>query len=394
MKQMHTTFAISEIPVLVGRGLRQDSRPGPIAEHGGKALGRRALPRCPRPFLSRAFCSSVILFTMILALGCVAPTIRQSVLVPAGSREVSQFRRFAVIPFSGQDGFSFSQELESAMAGVRVQDEPYFRILERSALAAITREQGLQLSGSVDERTAVTVGKLAGAEAMILGTITAARAEDSYFSEGRTKCTATDNRGRCVQTQRYSVSCTRRQAVFSFTPKIIAVATGQIITSITSDRLESRVVDRACQDSGSLASNVELLGRAKRQSLDKFIAFVAPHYVTVELTLLDSDNTKPSVSAQEALKRGVVWAREGRLDRACELFDEAHQLHRQGWAIVYNLGVCAELSGDLRKALNHYRSADRMAQTPVRHINTAIERVTRQLTGEQELQRQLRAPGS
>lgn len=49
--------------------------------------------------------------------------------------------------------------------------EPRFTVVERSALRMILEEQSLQRTGAVDSETAVKVGKLAGAQVLLLGSI-------------------------------------------------------------------------------------------------------------------------------------------------------------------------------------------------------------------------------
>ena len=49
-----------------------------------------------------------------------------------------------------------------------------FRVVERSALDKILQEQALDVSGVVDEATAVQIGKVAGADAIVLGSVTVA----------------------------------------------------------------------------------------------------------------------------------------------------------------------------------------------------------------------------
>ena len=47
-----------------------------------------------------------------------------------------------------------------------------YRVIEREQLAAIMREKGLSLSGDVDPRTAVKIGKMLGVEYLVTGSVT------------------------------------------------------------------------------------------------------------------------------------------------------------------------------------------------------------------------------
>ncbi|MBC8427226.1 MAG: tetratricopeptide repeat protein [Deltaproteobacteria bacterium] len=77
------------------------------------------------------------------------------------------------------------------------------------------------------------------------------------------------------------------------------------------------------------------------------------------------------------------------MDRACELWHEAYDIHPQGYAIPYLLGVCAEMAGDLDKALKYYQKADRMTGKPVEEISQALGRIRVRMKKEKRLEQQL-----
>lgn len=319
--------------------------------------------------------------------GCAAPKIKTSMLVPAKAHEAGKLRRIAVLPFAGRGGNQVSTEAEALLVNIRVSGKPYFEVIERASLENIMREQNLHLTGAVEEETAVTVGKLVGAEGIILGTVTTNVAEDKHFSQKRSKCEARDEKKKCIKRREYTVRCTTRDAYFSFTPKVINVVTGRIVAS---ESLSGHIRDSVCQDSGRpLRGRAQMLSDAKRRAIKKFRELIAPYSVIVEITLLEKDDTKPPPKAKEKVASGIKWAKQGRLERACEFWQEAYKLHPQGYVIHYLLGVCAETQGKLRKALEYYEKADRMTGSPVKEINTALGRVRVSLEKRKKLEEQL-----
>ncbi len=79
----------------------------------------------------------------------------------------------AVMPFvnsTGQEGLDakLSAYALEALASV---DDPFIKVVDRDNLQQILDEQRLGLSGVVDENTAVTVGELMGAKAIVTGTV-------------------------------------------------------------------------------------------------------------------------------------------------------------------------------------------------------------------------------
>ncbi|MFH1935127.1 MAG: CsgG/HfaB family protein [Pseudomonadota bacterium] len=328
----------------------------------------------------------ILLALILIYTGC-ATKIKTTMLTPAKSHEASTLKRIAVLPFSGRGDRNLNADIEALLVKIRVNGKPYFSVVERSAIWKIMREQSLHLSGAVDQKTAVKVGRLVGAEGVILGTVARNITEDGRYSETRSKCVSKDKDGKCKEKRRYSVSCTQRDAYFSFIPKVVNVATGEIVAS---DALTGYSTDRACRDSGQpLRGREEMLAEAKSQALSKFRLIMAPYHVSVEIVLLDDDDTNPPDAAEDRIKRGIEWAEAGRLDRACELWHEAYDIHPQGYAIPYLLGVCAEMAGDLDKALKYYQKADRLTGEPVEEISQALGRIRVRIGKEKRLEQQL-----
>ncbi len=81
----------------------------------------------------------------------------------------------AVLPFEKKGeaedlDFSLTEKLITQLVNLR-----RFRVIERGAMDKVMDEQALGMSGMVDEQTAVQVGKLAGADVIVIGTINIAQ---------------------------------------------------------------------------------------------------------------------------------------------------------------------------------------------------------------------------
>jgi curli biogenesis system outer membrane secretion channel CsgG len=354
---------------------------------------------------------------LVFALvSCRPPKITSQVLLPAKSHEASQIKRVTVLPFSGTH--DIRHDVETMLVNTRVQGQPYFTVVERTELDKITAQQAISLSGAVDETTAARVGKLVGAEGVIMGVVKAG-VEKRPYDDKRSRCVAYDQKKKCTSMQDYTVRCEKRDAYFSFTPKIVSVATGHILAA---EELVGRTSQQRCEDDSSagaeavvglvsalmggdakqastgMRSDSEMLGDAKNQALSKFLQMMAPHEVQRQFAILEKDDTTPPAAAKEKIDKGVKWAKEGRLDRACEFWQEAYSLHSQGYAIYYNLGLCAEMVGKLPEALEYYEKADRLTGKPVKEINEALGR-TRQTMAtqrrlEEQMQKQVNTPAT
>lgn len=337
---------------------------------------------------------TVILLSIVLA-SCATPTVvRTQVLVPAKSSEATKLRQIAVLPFEGPEGRQLADDVESMLSQVRVGDKPYFTVVDRSRTDKLIREMQISQSALFDPRTASQLGRMVGVKGVYTGSVSRARTADSHYSESRRSCvsrqTKYDKKGNpydagCASYQDYSVSCTRRTGTFSFTPKLIEVETGKIVYSNTIS--ETKVVS-ACSDRGTLVDNDELIRMLKTVALRRFQGEVAPIYTTMVIQIMETDDSLPSKDAAAKLQQGVDYGKNGRLDRACELWAEGDRIYSSSASITYNLGVCAEATGDLKQALELYKKSDRILNKPDNRITAALGRVEKALADQQKLRTQ------
>jgi len=352
--------------------------------------------------MSRFRCPVPVCMLVLLLGACSAPQISTQALVPAGAPEATRYRVVAVVPFDGvgpsrSAGQAFSAQLESALAGIRVNDQLYFTVVDRQKVSEIMKEMALGQSGAMDQKTATRIGQLTGAKAIYTGAVTESKVSDARYSTTRTECSKDGKTCRDIP-----IPCTRRTATFTATPKLIEVETGRIVYSRS---LSGTAASEACAGDGTaLASQQELLQSAQKDAVLRVQADVAPHYVTVQIPLLEMNDGIEASANKEHLERGVTFAQKGRFDRACEEWVPAWQSEAKSPALAYDAGVCSELAGATQEALNRYQQADKLytgtgagmmaripgmnVADPPKIIGAAIARMKERLKKQAELQQQ------
>jgi Flp pilus assembly protein TadD len=79
---------------------------------------------------------------------------------------------------------------------------------------------------------------------------------------------------------------------------------------------------------------------------------------------------------------------EERFDRACELWGEARLLSPDSVSLLYNLGVCAELTGNLEQAADLYHKAHKLTTKPDDRITEALKRISDSIRKQSKLRDQ------
>jgi tetratricopeptide (TPR) repeat protein len=168
---------------------------------------------------------------------------------------------------------------------------------------------------------------------------------------------------------------------------LIEVESGRLVYA---NNVSGAATASQCEDSSTpMQSQDELIGQAKQLAKAMFRTDVAPHYIQVEIKLIEDKDGIASKEAENKFEQGMDFAKKSRLDRACELWGEARTLAQNSKAILYSLGICAEVTGDPENALDLYKKADRLLLSPDDRVSAAIQRVSEAVQKKRKLKEQM-----
>ncbi|MDR2401202.1 MAG: CsgG/HfaB family protein [Deferribacteraceae bacterium] len=283
-------------------------------------------------FLKFLLLGSAVLFLF----GC-STTITATNTVPprAGKLNVT---KVGVLEIKGDQNNYFTNTLSSVIDKVEEGGRKRFQVYDRAQIENIIREQKFQTT-IADPNTMVKFGRLSGIEAGFFGGLNYTTGSRSYL-EKRTKC----EKENCYE---YNVSCTDTDHALRTTLSLTDFSTAKILYSNTFNK--SRRV-KTCNDSGGATSRstsgdegrfFELFATEREveetpaavkhltNSAEPFVQFVnttlteiardlGEYYVISTIEIEKSDDTL-SKADQQKFERGVDFAAEKRLDRACEI---------------------------------------------------------------------------
>ncbi|MEO8733937.1 MAG: CsgG/HfaB family protein [Flavobacteriales bacterium] len=170
----------------------------------------------------------------------------------------------AVLPFSVASDGRRSHAAEAASLQAYANEaltglnDPFLRVVDRDNFQKILDEQRLGMSGVVDESTAVSAGKLVGAQAVIMGTVIAYQEEpgklrsnvrngyESYEEKQLNKETNQYTAVTKYKPVQYTEYYQENIATVSFSYKLVSLETGEV--------LMSKVIDQQASDHASYAT--------------------------------------------------------------------------------------------------------------------------------------------
>lgn len=355
----------------------------------------------------------VIVAAALVTAGC-AMTTQIRALQPAEVSAAASLQTIGVAPFEqrARRHVSLDAKIETELA--KYQLEPgvnYYIVVDRSNLDSVIKEQKFQLSGLSDRKNAAKVGRLAGAQALVVGNISAAGVEDRRYYENRVRNVNCDQKGKNCQRQEYSVRCTARTVTVGAQVKLTDIERGDFITANNYSKSKTwKQCDDGGADLGQSLTNMRcLFGNgcsaadqigfpAGDQGLEiladeiaaNFVHRLVPHYVVFKVNLYKSPEVKLEGIHKERFKAANEFIKAGRLDRAEELLALLMDATQgQSYVITYNYGVIAEAKGQFDEALKLYQAADRLTMRPEKNISEALIRIQRIISDEKRANEQI-----
>jgi curli biogenesis system outer membrane secretion channel CsgG len=313
------------------------------------------------------FLTTVVAFLMS---GC-AQKVSMRALEPAEVDRAAYTKKVAVTDFYN-DRVGLSSKIEAKLAGVRIDNKNYFTMVSRNDFNKIIKEQKIQNSGLLDPSTAVDVGNLIGAQAIVSGHVGSPSLQDSYFYEKRVRCADK----KCKELRYYNVRCKKRAVSLSAELRIVDVEKGDIIYAETMN--PSAVYKHCADDSRALPSREMVAQRLASQIANQFTYKLTPHYRSFHVTLLEDPDLDYTDRQEKLLEVSLEYIEQSRYDKAeqflVQLIDSTKE---QSYVPLYNLGVLKEARGKYLEAKELYTQADHLMIEPVQEINTAVMRIDR-----------------
>lgn len=334
-------------------------------------------------FLRQIFMKfSHVLLTLGLALminGC-AQKVTVKALEPAEIKGMAKTKRIAVTPFR-QDSVNLADKIEVSISKQQIDGKPYFTVINRKDLKKVIREQKIQNSGLVDTSTAVEVGNLFGAQAIISGSVNKPTLQDKLYYVERTKC----KDDKCWKVR---VSCKKRTIGLSAQIRMIDVSTGGIIYA---DNISHKKEWKHCADDTKTLPSKRTGAQYLANSIANNFAYkLTPHYRNISVTLLEDPDMEYSDHQESLLENALLYIEQGRYDKAEKLLRRLlESTASQSYVPLYNIGVIYEARGNFAEAQHYYKAADDLTIEPVKEINAAVNRIQRLIEKEKIAQAQI-----
>jgi curli biogenesis system outer membrane secretion channel CsgG len=300
-----------------------------------------------------------LVVSLILFVSC-SKKVYLNVTKPA-QYDVSDIKRIAVVDFKGPKN---SGELVASKFVSSLWKTRYFSILERKQLQTILEEHALQMSGIINDSTAVEFGRLLGVDGLIFGEIFDYSVKDTKGTEKVKEKVWTgeyekDKNGKIIyegtgkiktKKKKYKEAMVnkkfiRRNVNVGINFRMVSVETGEIRASDSKTRSFSK---KYSVEEGKLPPAKSILNNLSNNIVASFVPLISPHRVQISRTF---------EKGNDAIGLGIEMAQNNLWDKAKDIWNSEADKNPKNSAAQYNLGIAYEVLGDLVSAEYSYEKA-------------------------------------
>lgn len=304
---------------------------------------------------------------LVLALVCssFATACATVVYVPRltpGEVNLAAYKRIAVAGVAGNGGNQMVDELTTALVGTQ-----QYEVLDRKNIEAIMKEQNFAVSGLVSDETAVSVGNMTGAQALLVGNISLYEYSETLTHSDR-ECERNGKKTNCRDYTR------RGSTAVQTTFKVMDAKTGTVLAAKTLDAKQERRATDTNKEPPPLNARDETLALCRKTVVEDFMKVIAPYTVNVAVELED-DSDLPE------LETGNNYAKLGNWSSALEQYTLAQQRVDRApdtkpkvrSKVLYNTGIGLGYSGRYDDGLKELEKA--FALNPDDDIKKEIDKI-------------------
>lgn len=324
-----------------------------------------------------AVCTVFALFFLFSGLSACSTVTVPITLVEPGTVDLKGkgIRSLAVSDF---DGLGESGKKVAETFTAKLAEGQHFKIVERDKLLAMEKEQALGMTGVVSENMAAKAGKLLGVDALVVGKVTEYSVKDEPYTRTvmRSRATGTyrtecDKKGNCYKVENYEQVPVKedhhiRSGTVAVSFRVVRTETGEVLVG-------KQQAENYKYDTGNPPSKGLLLGRKEELGSDEVLAGltqeivaklsseIQPHPVTYQAIV----ETGGTFFSDAQVMHGIELIRANRAEDAIQHYEGVARNNPQNSSAYYNLGVAYEMIGELNKAEEAYRAAEKIEPKPL-----------------------------
>jgi tetratricopeptide (TPR) repeat protein len=302
----------------------------------------------------------------------------------SGQVKNNSIKNIGISPFQN-DNISQASQIDSVLSNLKINNKPYFNVIDRNNLSEIMSEQKLNDSGLVNITYKDNSQGLEQMQAILSGVVNVSEISTSRYSKTRTdysRCLRyyyKKGKKYCATYRRYTIGC--RANTYSVKTSIKILNINDASTIFTKTYASSSKRTHCSDDTSVLPSKKEENTRLASNISHQIINDIAPKYIFYSVKLLTSVDIDLSSKQDSSFDVILEMIKLKRIKKAKELLSNLNtQTNNSSYVLLYNLALLYEYNSDYSKAEKLLKRAENIALNTgevSKEISNALIRIQR-----------------
>ncbi|RXJ59969.1 tetratricopeptide repeat protein [Candidatus Marinarcus aquaticus] len=303
---------------------------------------------------SLLFLSFLLFFT-----GC-APKVTISSLQSSKVNNPSS-RQLSVLEFK-QDKIGQRASIIAELSKLKIENKPYFTLVEREHLEEILKEKRLNDSALVDIKDFSSIKGLTQVKAFLTGEVIHSRMQRRHYNKivnNYNRCAQYNKDKECIRYSKIFMHCQTNTYSVLTQIKLTEVESAHVIFS---ERYLEEDTQSACGSERTLLDSKSTRNAVLAQRIaKKVLKDIAPSYRTFSVILLEEMDQEMTTSQENRFENALKMLQNNHYSEAQELLMQLHREIPNSYVVLYNLALSYEALNNLDEALKFYVQAEKLA---------------------------------
>lgn len=324
--------------------------------------------------------SLLILFIVLFFTACASKITVKSLHSSKFSNP--NIKQLSVLNFKN-DSVGQASSIESLLSNLKIENKPYFTLVQRENLDLILNEKKLNDSALIEIDDLSNLRGLTEVKTFLFGEVLNSTLYQKVYYKTETnyqQCLEYNKNKQCIRFPLQYTRCQTNDYSVQTQIKLVEIVTSDIIFSQTYTQSDS--ITYCNMNSNYFPSKQEHNAYLAQLIAQDILKDIAPHYVTFRVTLLEDLDIDASNEIEQQFENSLTLLSQGRFEKAKELLENLNtQIKGQSYAILYNLALCYEALNEIQQANHLYQQAENVSlkKEIVEEISQAIVRTSKNI---------------
>lgn len=285
----------------------------------------------------------ILIIIALFSFGCAAK-IDMTIVSPAKNNDLLDYKNIAIYSVVTSDKADYTADFEKALSEIELDGKKYFNVKKDKFMKKLRADNVFSID---NPKSVIDSAKEVGVNGFWVGEIYEEYTHEQ-FKRTKNTCFDIELGGPDENCGSILVFCDRRNINITGNMSLLDGETG---ISVYKDSITATLNSESCSDDKNKVSEDDIRKQAIDELINSFTKTIAPFEEKIKIELISNKDGINDDLSRKHFSAGISFAKEGRMDKACNSWKIAYERNPKAIGLMYNMAVCYEWETKYEEAL-------------------------------------------